>query len=265
MRIGGREIGPGKPVFVICEIGSCWTSLQDCIDSIKGAARCGADAVKFQMFRQEELYGKDCGLPRTHELPRHWIPTLALVAGEYGLEFMCSAFSEMGVELLNPYVSAHKIASCEATHPGIVKACRESGIPTFVSSGAMIPDEFWDLMNKDWPSGVIPTYCRSSYPANDAQPWRYNPFPGPMCYSDHSLDVFPLAMRHCDYSAIEKHVNFVGATGPDAPHSMSPENFARMVKFLRGEIEPETPPKDILDYHRRRFVPELNGWYRVRP
>jgi sialic acid synthase SpsE len=82
--------------------------------------------------------------------------------------------------------------------------------------------------------------------------------------SDHTTDVYPLAMTGHGFCAIEKHVNFVGATGPDADHSMTPADFKRMVKFLRGQVENEGPPQDILDYHRRRFVPELGGWYRLR-
>jgi hypothetical protein len=38
-----------------------------------------------------------------------------------------------------------------------------------------------------------------------------------------------------------------------------------MVKFLRGKVEDAAPPADILEFHRRRFIPELGGWYRVRP
>lgn len=266
MKIGSRKLGFGEPIFIIAEVGSCWSSLDDCLESIKTAARLGADAVKFQMFTQEELYGYDAGLPRTHELSRFWIPQLHRCAMEHGIEFMCSAFSPAGVELLNPYVSAHKIASCEATHPGIVEACKRSGLPTFVSSGAMMPEDFWEIMSQDWPSGVIPTYCRSSYPANDSNPKMFgHSAKDTICYSDHSLEVLPLSMTHFGFHAIEKHVNLVGAKGPDAPHSMSPENFGRMVKFLRGEAEPETPPEDIIKYHRRRFIPELNGWFRVRP
>jgi sialic acid synthase SpsE len=217
------------------------------------------------MFRQEELYGKIVGLPRTHELSRFWIPSLAQMALECDVEFMCSAFSEAGVEAITPYVAAHKVASCEATHPGIIEACKRSGIPTFVSSGAMHWDEYTELVSQDWPSGIIPTYCRASYPANDAQPWQFDRLIGWIkCLSDHTTDVYPLAMPRHGFCAIEKHVNFVGAAGPDADHSLSGEDFSRMVKFLRGQVADESPPKDILDYHRRRFVPELGGWYRLR-
>lgn len=265
IKIGSRSLGPAYTPFVIAEVGSNFSTLEDCLKSIHMAAANDADAVKFQMFTQEELYGHDVGLSRDRELPRGWIPSMALTCETTGLEFMCSAFSPDGVRFVDQYVSAHKIASAEASHPGIVQACTESSKPTFVSSGALEWDEFQELLSRPWPSGVIPMYCRASYPANDAQPWRMAAWNGVKALSDHSPDVFPLAVPIYGYNAIEKHVNFVGAAGPDAEHSLSASDFARMVKFLRHQLEDEHPPEDMTKFHRRRYVEEFGGFYRVRP
>jgi sialic acid synthase SpsE len=266
MKIGSRDIGPAHPIFIVAEVGSNWRTLEDCGQSIVMAADAGADAIKFQMFTQEELYGFGTGLPRTHELPRDWIRVLAERAKMAGIEFMCSAFSEEGVAFVDPYVAAHKVASAEASHPGIVHACRLSSKPTFVSSGALEWSEFLSLLALDWKAGVIPTYCRASYPANDAQPWRMAAWDGIKALSDHSPDVFPVALPLYGYNAIEKHVNFVGAKGPDADHSLSARDFGRMVRFARYAPEDEHPPEEMLRLHRRRVVTIPNGktgFYRI--
>lgn len=266
MKVGSRELGPSHPIFVIAEVGSNWSTLEDCLKSIDMAADAGADAVKFQLFTQEELYGYNVGLPRDHELPRAWLIDLAERAHGRGLEFMCSAFSSVGVLIVDSLVSAHKIASAEASHPGIVQACRDSNKPTFVSNGALEKSEFLSLLALDWKAGVIPTYCRASYPSNDAQPWRMAAWDGIKALSDHSPDVFPVSLPLYGYNAIEKHVNFVGAKGPDADHSLSAKDFARLVRFARYAPEDEHPPEDMIRMHRRRMVttPDGNaGYFRI--
>ena len=97
------SIGDGEKPFIIAEIGSNWLTIDDCFFSIKQAKYAGADAVKFQVFDHESLYGSHKNM--AHVLPVMWLPALAARCNEIGIEFMCSAFSPELAELVNPYVN----------------------------------------------------------------------------------------------------------------------------------------------------------------
>src|SRR3990167_1071022 len=106
--------------FIIAEIGSNWTSFEEAKDSISFAKQAGADAVKFQAFRVEALYGfydsqygEHRAMGGNGELPLEWLPKLKEKADACGIEFMCSAFSPELYDVVNPYVLVHKIASSE--------------------------------------------------------------------------------------------------------------------------------------------------------
>lgn len=274
MKIGSRDIGTGFPTFIIAEIGSNWRTLDDCCRSIREAAKAGADCAKFQMFTQEELYGYDVGKPRDAELPRKWLPALAECAESVGIEFMVSCFSPEGVRDATPFVSAHKIASCEANHYWIRHACMDSRLPVFLSLGALEQDEADQIISDFRNYPLVPMYCTPSYPARDSFPLHIRHLRQRLGvinvgFSDHSMDVKAIpyyACHHLGACAIEKHVNFVGATGPDADHSLTGKEFAAMVDTLRGNWDEDEIPQDILAKHKRRQVvlPDgTQGLYRL--
>ena len=262
MNIGSRTLGPQCPTFIICEVGSNWSTIDDCVKSIELAALAGADAVKFQHFTTSELYGQPVG-SNPHYLPEKWFPRLKEACGLSGVEFMCSAFSPEGYGRVDPFVNAHKVASCEAIAPPIVDAALACGKPTFISVGAMEEGEIREMMERHRLSQIMPMFCVGSYPAVDT-PWHLF-FGMPCCISDHSLEVYPPVSPGC--FAIEKHVNLVGASGPDAPHSLNFEHFKAMCGYLRGKETDWHPHPDILK-HRRRLVtlPDgTQGWFRPLP
>lgn len=255
---------------IIAEVGSNWSTLADCLNSIALAKACGADAVKFQAFNHHALYGSgrgtgalgDGAIAMHGTLPIEWLPKLKAKSDACGIEFMCSAFS---VELLNEidkYVSTHKVASAELTHKRILERLREIGKPVILSTGASSMADIGTALTVLGDTPVTLLYCVAAYPANFVNFYHMNnlreAFGVDVGFSDHSTDalIIPCEAKRLGATVIEKHVNFVSANGPDAPHSLNSGMFKLMCFSLRGGIVTVggIGEQDMYTTHNRRLM-----------
>lgn len=270
---------------VIAEVGSNWKTKEDCLHAVNLASACGADAVKFQMFTFQELYGFDyrtapwylpdlgIGLPKPFDPA--WLPDLKIKADAAGIEFMCTAFSPSGYEIVNQYVKTHKVASAEMSHVRILEKLQEFGKPVILSTGAHGSrdiDEALKVLNPDPHSVVIQVtlmYCVAAYPAHEidfrqmqelfdlfGSEWPY----AGIGYSDHSTDVLCIPKLAQDHAAtvLEKHFNPMDYKDtPDAGHSLNCDQFKKMVKHLRGELPfawGSGEENEMVTTHNRRLL-----------
>ncbi|MES3012616.1 MAG: N-acetylneuraminate synthase family protein [Pseudomonadota bacterium] len=269
-------LGTAKP-YIIAEIGSNWSTLNDAVQSIAQAKAAGADAVKFQAFDMEALYGMKPGtLPDhlrgrgidmpTYWLPLAWLPKLKEKADACGIELLCTAFSPELVAAVDPFVTAHKIASSDATWPQLLSAVAACGKPVLLSTGAK------NLVEIEHALRFCPTlsptyllYCVSAYPARMVNLVEMTVlaqrFKRRVGFSDHTLDIVgaPYQAVLAGACVIEKHFTaFPEMDTPDRPHSLKPDEFHLMVQYLRGERRPEIAPKieerDTVLRHNRRLV-----------
>lgn len=272
----GREIGKGAPVFIIAEIGSNWKTLDDARMSIRAAKNCGADAVKFQAYTHEALYGSsrmeivEIGPPVcttiAGQLPLEWLPELKFEAEKAGIEFLCSAFSPELVEAVNPFVNVHKVASAEITHLRLLQAIAKTGKPVILSTGASGRADVAEAFKCINPAQAILLYCVAAYPAPlvDLRNIRdlHKTFSIPVGFSDHSTDVMELvqnAVLREGACVLEKHVNFTEHEDtPDAEHSLSEFEFKLYVKAARREeipLQTITPHEnEMVAKHNRRLI-----------
>lgn len=264
-----------KP-FIIAEVGSNWTTLPECLASIAAAKRCGADAVKFQLFNHAALYGwpiKEIwdALYRIstteapvrvedpemeHSFPVAWLPKLADMAKSEGIEFMCTAFSPELVQVVDPYVSVHKIASSDATWPQLLDAVAKTGKPILLSLGAKRDTDriatFFRM--RQLTERTILLHCVANYPADffdlSLFDGRHNEG-----LSDHTLGYsVAVAAANNDARVIEKHFTaFPDLDTPDRPHSLNPTQFKRMVDLIRG-TPVETEEGEMYARHCRRLI-----------
>ncbi len=252
--------------FIICEIGSNWLSIDDCMNSITQAKFAGADAVKFQAYDGRALYGVPYGLPGVLDL--NWIPKLKEKSDAVGIEFMCSTFGPSLLEAIDPFLKRHKVASSEMCHVRMLETLKELGKPVILSTGAQT---FGDIRNALYMLDGVPTtvlYCVAAYPANEIDFGQMElmakAYDLPVGFSDHTTDVrvIPAEAVRRGATVIEKHVNFVGATGPDAPHSISGEQFTTMVKVIRGTEShaprPMPAERDMIMRHKRRLIATMD-------
>jgi len=256
-------------MYIICEVGSNWHDLDDCMTSIEGASELGADAVKFQMFDSDDMYGEDTNLkPQEPDLY-----ALHDVCIANDIDLMCTFFSPTKLLEHDHYVSAHKIASSDMEYKDLIAAALETGKPIYLSTGGHTLKEvegilkFMDLPTDD--DRLTLMYCESVYPAYCTD-WRkvrlLREFGYPVGLSDHSMEITS-TMQMADLielSCIEKHVNLCGATGtPDEPHSLDEEQFQRFVRALFPIEEILSSEEyEMRSWHNRRETPR--GFKRLR-
>lgn len=247
----------------IAEIGSNWQRPYEAdayvaaCRSIREAAAQGATAVKFQLFRADSLYSKNRApkqwkRARGYELPLDWLPGLADVAHECGVEFWCSVFAPGLVREAAQYLDAIKVASGDITYTELLITARAASfrraIPLAVSTGAATEAEVWDVVRLWWKMWRHPApdfylfQCVSQYPAGAEQMnlsvVQSEPFQEAhrVGLSDHTLtSTAAMLAVALGYSLFEKHVMLPGTPedSPDYGHSLTPEQFGYYVKDIQ--------------------------------
>lgn len=259
LRIGKRTVGEGEPCFVIAEAGSNHNGkLEQAKKLIDEAARAGADAVKFQLFKAEKLYVKTAGsadylkdgksifqIIKDMELPEEWLGTLASYCDKRGVIFLSSVFDEESADLLDKYVPAHKIASYECNHVPLIRHVARKGKPVIISTGASTMEEIKDAVDAVRSEGgkLALLQCTAKYPApltavnvRVVQTLKEK-FNVPTGFSDHSREPFiaPLAAVALGASIIEKHFTLDNSLpGPDHKFALEPHELKLFVEYIRG-------------------------------
>lgn len=272
--------------FIIAEVGSNYKSLQDCLDSISMAKQVGADAVKFQLYTFNELYGFDpwredikdletranaedvdgvrisCAMEK-HELPKDWLPKLKEKADAVGIELMCTAFSPEGLEYVDRFVKRHKIASSEISHVPLLNAARKTKKPVIISTGGASPTDIALALN--YSERVLTTllYCVSVYPSTNVDLQgitklreEFNLATGYSCHTAEWTTPV-LAALHYGAEVIEKHFKLRDMDTPDNPHSILPDDFKLMARKIEGSTfvpMPRPDESDMKTLHKRRLI-----------
>ena len=256
-----------KDPYIIAEIGSNWKGKTE-VESYNNLIKCcnmaqeyGANAVKFQMFTHEELYGKPG--PNEFALKREWLPMVQQHChDELLIDFMCSAFSVDGFEFIDPLVKMHKVASSKVGDKVFMAKVADSKKPCLVSDG------MFDV--PVWPN-IIPMVCASSYPAfvadhNLFKIWEYAlRFPLGWGLSDHTAGVtLANLFRANGCSYFEKHVNFLDIKSPDNACDIDRGGFGSYVDIIRS-VEVKRPEAVKVEARNRwgdKWNEELNGYFR---
>lgn len=278
--IGNHSVGPEEPTFIIAEAGSNHNGDLDLAkELIDVAADAGADAVKFQTFRAEELYVKNSGeveyleddrsiyeIIESMEMPYEWIPKLHAYCHEQGVQFMSTPFDERSAEELAEYVPAWKVASYTSSHHPFLEALAETDKPVIMSTGAHeLPEveESVQVLRNAGVSDLVLLQCVAAYPTPlsainvrvvETLREELDVLTG---LSDHTLDpvTAPSAAVALGAAVVEKHVTLDNSMeGPDHQFALEPDELDRMVTAIRNtEAALGTGEKRVLDVERELY------------
>ncbi len=253
MKIGPVDLD--KDVLVVAEIGNNHEGdLMLAEDLIALAAECGAQAVKFQSIRPEELVRPDQHA-RLAQLRRICIPEeahirLAKRAEMAGVMFLSTPFYLDAVDLLDPLVPAFKIASGDNDFVPLLRRVAATGKPVLLSTGMADMDlvrmavreleEAWRGCKRA--SALVLLHCVSAYPTPPVQAnlraiLTLASLGYPVGYSDHTLglDACLLAVA-LGARVVEKHFTISKTRSEFRDHKLSadPQELRELVDRVRG-------------------------------
>jgi len=249
--IAGRPIGPGHPVYFVAEAGVAhFGDMKMARQLVDLAAGAGADAFKTQIFDVDALISSQMPDWRERLRPRNLsmeeVRTLQGWCRDAGLAFFATAHDESRIPwLVELDVPVIKVGSGERNNPGFLRKLASLGKPMIVSTGMYrVPDVEQALAAcvGGGCSEVALLHCVTSYPTPDdqvglrAMDVLRGLFPGPVGYSDHTVDDLAVLGAVARGAAIiEKHITILRdiPNAQDWKVSAGPENLAQLISDIR--------------------------------
>lgn len=258
------KIGKGMPTFIIAEAGVNHNGDMELAKAmIDIAVDAGADAVKFQTFKAENLASKNARkadyqlettdvdetqlemLKRLELRPEQHI-TLIEHCSKKNILFLSTAFDSECADLLDSLeIPLFKIPSGEVINIPFLKHVARKGKPMILSTGMSYLGEIEQAVNAILETGnqnLILLHCVTNYPAEvedinlRAIQTMERVFNLPVGYSDHTLGVeISIAAVALGACVIEKHYTLdKDMNGPDHKASLEPDELKALVKGIRN-------------------------------
>lgn len=264
IRIDGREIGRGRPAFVIAEAGVNHNGRVDLAEQLVDiAADAGCDAVKFQTFDPVALAapsadkadyqrettgsgGSQLEMLNALVLSRDAHARLQQRAHDRGLVFLSTPFDEASADFLDELgVPAFKVSSGDLTNDFLLRHIAAKHRPMLLSTGMATLDEVHAAIRTVEAGGtseIALFHCVSNYPAQPADcnlraiATMREATAKPVGWSDHTqgIDVTVAAVA-LGAELVEKHFTIDRTLpGPDHRASLEPGELAAMVRGIRA-------------------------------
>jgi len=260
MKIANKPLGKEHPVLVIAEIGVNHDgSVDRALELVDVAAKAGADAIKLQIFRAQNLMHDSSAFAayqqntcqdahpsemlRRYELPKDDLQRVIAYARSKNLLAIATPFSLQDIPLIQQlHLDAVKIASPDLVNLPLLRAAMATHKPLLISTGAATMDEIETTASWMGNRPYALLHCISSYPtpSGDANLcWieeLLSRFHVPVGYSDHTTEVYAGALAvAAGACVIEKHLTYdCAAAGPDHAASADPKMFSEYVRLIRS-------------------------------
>ncbi len=257
IRMGSKVIGPGKPCYVIAEIGINHNGDIDLAKKlINVALGAGCDAVKFQkrtidvVYTAEELakprespFGATNGdLKRGLEFEIEEYREIDRYCREVKIDWFASCWDEASVDFIAQFsVPCFKIASASLTDDNLLRHTRAVGKPIILSTGMSTIKEIDHAVEVLGTKDLAILHACSTYPAYyeelnlkviDVLRDRYGV---PVGYSGHETGL-PSSVAAAVLGAcmIERHITLDRSMwGSDHAASLEPNGITRLVRDIR--------------------------------
>jgi len=243
---------PRIPAKFIAEVSSNHArDLARCLEFVDVTARIGCGAVKFQLFKIDELFAAEVRARkpelearRAWELPIEFLAPIAKRSHDLGIEFCCTPFYLKAVDELFPHVDFYKVASYELLWHPLIAACAKSGKPLVLSTGMATLDEIGAAVRVAREAGcsqLTLLHCTSSYPTPAAEAnlaamgTMARAFDCPVGWSDHTVSpaVVTRAIHKWGATEVEFHLDLDGKGAEYAAgHCWLPDQMKALIDDL---------------------------------
>jgi N-acetylneuraminate synthase len=257
--IGGRTVGTGHPVYVIAEIGINHNGdLNIAKRLIDIAAAAGCDAVKFQK-RTPELCTPPEMRSRMRETPWGYITymdyrykvefnldqykVIDAYCKDKGIQWFASVWDTESIDFLKKFdTPCIKVPSASLTNKELLIACKASGIPLMISTGASSQEVIDAAVALVGTENLLLAHATSTYPCPLNQlnlrmiETLAKKFACPIGYSGHETGLATtIAAVALGATFIERHVTLDRAMwGSDQSASVEPGGLLRLLKDIRS-------------------------------
>ena len=279
---------PDKSVFIIAEAGVNHNGDPDlAMELIDAAARSGADAVKFQHYKTEQIvqWGlrketyqleskadteTQFDMLKRFELDRDATVKLVDYARKKGITFLSTPFDRDSVDLLMEFnVPVIKIGSGEISDLPFLGYVASKKKPMIVSTGASTLSETKEAVQciYKYHKELTLLHCTSCYPAAmqdvnlNSMKTLMDEFDCPIGYSDHTLGItVSIAAVALGAKVIERHITLdKNMKGPDHKASLDGSELKMMVTAIRDlevamgnyEKQPVANEHEVISLGRR--------------
>lgn len=256
--IGDHEIGDGKPVYVIGEIGLNHNGSVDIAKQlIDVAAEAGAQAVKFQKRTpdiatpehmkstpRETPWGTMTYLEYRYkvEFEKPEYTEIAAYAAEKGLDWFASPWDEPSVDFLEEMgVKAHKVASASLTDLGMLRKLAATGKTIILSTGMSTIEQIDKAVEILGTSNLHLMHATSTYPLPPEEAnlrmiqTLKDRYQVPVGYSGHEPGLqISVAAVALGAVSVERHITLDRTMwGSDHAASLEPRGFSTLIRDIR--------------------------------
>jgi len=296
IKIGNQFVGEDLPCYIIAEAGVNHNgSLEHAKKLIDKAVNAGADAIKFQTFKAENIasvyadkadYQKE--VTSTDETQFEMLKKLELSETDFieladycakkHITFLSSPFDHDSVDLLEKCnIQAYKIPSGELTNHPLLKKIAKTNKPVILSTGMSYlieVQETVELLINNGCSSIALLHCTTSYPTPPedvnlkAMQTLSHHLNLPVGYSDHTKGInIALAAVAIGGCIIEKHFTLDrNLPGPDHKASLEPDELKEMIRIIRenelamgdGIKRPTHNEKKIMKIARKSIIAKID-------